>query len=82
MKRMVLGVSLLAALAVVPAALDVPALTAQQTGATQDFETQEQDDGMDGGWIGLLGLAGLLGLKRRDHRHIDTTTHTTSRPNH
>lgn len=41
---------------------------------------QEEDDGMDLGWLGLLGLAGLLGLRRKpaDHR-VDTTTRPTAR---
>ena len=26
----------------------------------------DDDDGMELGWLGLLGLAGLLGLRRRD----------------
>ena len=40
------------------------------------------DDGMDLGWLGLLGLAGLLGLRRRDHDHVHRvdTTRTTARP--
>lgn len=74
MKRTLLGLTLLTALAAMPAGLDVPALSAQQAGATQDVQT-EQDDGMDWGWLGLLGLAGLLGLKRRETRHGGTTTH-------
>lgn len=30
----------------------------------------DDDGGMDLGWLGLLGLAGLLGLRRRDHDHV------------
>ena len=46
-----------------------------------EMTTDDQDDGMDWGWLGLLGLAGLLGLRRREpeERHIDTTT-TRARP--
>lgn len=37
-----------------------------------DDPTEEEDDGMDYGWVGLLGLAGLAGLlgsKRDDKSH-------------
>ena len=30
----------------------------------------DDEDGMDLGWLGLLGLAGLLGLRRRDPDHV------------
>ncbi len=41
----------------------------------------DDDDGMDLGWIGLLGLAGLLGLRRRDHDHVQRVdTRPTTRP--
>lgn len=30
--------------------------------------TDDDDNDMEWGWIGLLGLVGLMGLKRRDDR--------------
>lgn len=43
--------------------------------------TDDDDDGMDLGWLGLLGLAGLLGLRRRDHDHVNRVdTRPTTRP--
>jgi MYXO-CTERM domain-containing protein len=48
---------------------------ATPTTAAPTAEIDDDDDGDEGklGLLGLLGLAGLLGLKRRDHRHDDTT---------
>ncbi|CAM4058815.1 WGxxGxxG family protein [Deinococcus marmoris] len=47
------------------------------TGTT--VTTQNDDDGMDWGWLGLLGLAGLAGLRRPAptvvHRDQTTTQH-------
>lgn len=43
--------------------------------------TDDDDDGMDLGWLGLLGLAGLLGLRRRDPDHVHhVDTRPTTRP--
>lgn len=43
--------------------------TTPDTGATTTqpgtTETQNNDDGIDWGWLGLLGLAGLFGLTGR-----------------
>jgi MYXO-CTERM domain-containing protein len=44
----------------------LPAQTSPDTGAAVD---DDDEDGMDYGWVGLLGLLGLLGLRRRDHDH-------------
>lgn len=43
-----------------------------------DMMNDNDDDGMDMGWIGLLGLAGLLGLRKRDN--VDIRHTPTSRP--
>lgn len=65
-----------------PAAAQTAGDSAANTAlVTQPVENND-DDGMDLGWLGLLGLAGLLGLRRRDnHVHhtdrVDHTTHTT-----
>ena len=52
------------------------------TGTQGTTETQNEDEGgMDLGWLGLLGLAGLLGLRKKDDHHVtrvDTTTGTGS----
>ena len=58
-----------------------PAALAQTTTATDEgaYSTQnEQEDGMDLGWLGLLGLAGLAGLRKRPEHH-DTTRTTAIR---
>ena len=79
-RRMVQGTALVATMAFMGAATP-RAVTAQtpdpnspattpQTGIVDD-----DDDGMDWGWVGLLGLAGLLGLRRRDD-HVDRTDST------
>ena len=39
-----------------------------------------EDDGMDLGWLGLLGLAGLLGLRRRDNHEVHRVDTRTTRP--
>ncbi|HJR66046.1 MAG TPA: WGxxGxxG family protein [Gemmatimonadaceae bacterium] len=53
--------------------------SAQTTGDTGQTMSQsggqvatadDDDDGMDLGWLGLLGLAGLLGLRRREPDHV------------
>lgn len=46
--------------------------TAQTMGQSggQVAVADDDEDGMDLGWLGLLGLAGLLGLRRRDHDHV------------
>ena len=49
--------------------------TGRQLGQSsgQVATTDDDDDGMDLGWLGLLGLAGLLGLRRRETvNRIDT----------
>ena len=51
------------------------------TGTAQTVDTDNDDGGMDLGWLGLLGLAGLLGLRRKDDHHVtrvDTTAGTGS----
>ena len=52
------------------------------TGATQTDQGNDNDEGgMDLGWLGLLGLAGLLGLRKKDDHHVtrvDTTAGTGS----
>jgi MYXO-CTERM domain-containing protein len=40
---------------------------AQET--REPVRAENQDDGIDLGWLGLLGLAGLFGLKRREHEY-------------
>lgn len=42
-------------------------------------QTQEEDDGMDLGWIGLLGLAGLGGLAGRKRQETGTDYRGTTR---
>ena len=53
-------------------------VSAQAAGGDQAATrvADDDDDGMDLGWLGLLGLAGLFGLRRRDNtvHHTDTTT--------
>ena len=49
--------------------------TAQTMGQSsgQVAPADDDEDGMDLGWLGLLGLAGLLGLRRRETvNRIDT----------
>ena len=51
--------------------------SAQNGAAVQNYE--EDDDGMDWGWLGLLGLLGLLGMRghKHDHDHVHPAhTHT------
>lgn len=79
-RRMIFG-SALAATFGMAGAIAAPAVHAQQMDEPIRQDFQDDDDGMDWGWLGLLGLAGLLGLRRRDHEHhphVDTTT--TRRP--
>ena len=67
-------------LASMPAlAQDTTTDTTTDTATTDTtMTTQNEDDGMDWGWLGLLGLAGLAGLRRKEptvvHRD-QTTTH-------
>ncbi|HST90746.1 MAG TPA: WGxxGxxG family protein [Brevundimonas sp.] len=61
------------------AAAQAPAGSTDTTGAYADTTVapvEEDDDGMDLGWLGLLGLAGLLGLKKR--RDDTVRTHPAS----
>ena len=65
------------------AGLVMPRAMIAQTPATDPNMTQQQgmdndDDGMELGWLGLLGLAGLLGLRRRDNVDRYTTPRSTS----
>jgi hypothetical protein len=72
----ILSLSLLATAAVTPAiAQDAGAGT--QGGASTQTENNN-DDGMDLGWIGLLGLAGLLGLRKREPVRVDRVDTTAS----
>jgi MYXO-CTERM domain-containing protein len=67
------GILALALLATGAQAQDPAAGT---TGTTQT-QTDNDEGGMDMGWLGLLGLAGLLGLRKKDDHHVtrvDTTT--------
>ena len=79
--RRLIGSSILA-LALVSTGAGAQA-TPAGTGAQGDAQTTTDNDdgGMDLGWLGLLGLAGLLGLRRKDDHHVtrvDTTTGTGS----
>ena len=56
--------------ATIPSAAHAQAATGDQTTTRM---ADDDDDGMDLGWLGLLGLAGLFGLRRRDTHHTDTT---------
>ena len=62
-----------------------PALAQQDPnyGGAQTTQMDDEEDGMDWGWLGLLGLAGLLGLRRRDRvdhvDHVNTTTRNRDR---
>lgn len=38
--------------------------------ATDDIETEADDDGFDWGWLGLLGLIGLAGLARKEDDRV------------
>lgn len=69
-RRLVVNVTLAAAFAVAGAAFPA-AVAAQGAGevGTTPVPVENDDDGMDLGWLGLLGLAGLLGLRRRDGHH-------------
>ena len=52
----------------------VPAQPAGDTAAAPATTTiDNDDDGINWGWLGLLGLAGLLGLKRREPDTVATT---------
>ena len=72
LRRDIAGMMLagLVALVSVPAAghAQVTGDTARQMeqSSGQVATTDDDDDGMDLGWLGLLGLAGLLGLRRRE----------------
>ncbi len=88
-RRDIAGMLLAALLILVSAPAQGYAQTTGDTGQTmrqsggQVAAVDDDDDGMDLGWIGLLGLAGLLGLRRRepDHVHrVDTPPRTTTRP--
>jgi MYXO-CTERM domain-containing protein len=58
--------------ATIPSVAHAQATTGDQTTTRM---ADDDDDGMDLGWLGLLGLAGLFGLRRRDDRnYTDTTT--------
>ena len=59
----------------IPSVVHAQAATGDQ--ATTTRMADDDDDGMDLGWLGLLGLAGLFGLRRREPTHH---TDTTRRP--
>jgi MYXO-CTERM domain-containing protein len=89
LRRDIAGIVLAALLVLVSAPAQGAAQTTGDTGQTrgqssgQVAPAEDDDDGMDLGWLGLLGLAGLLGLRRRepDHVHrVDTPPRTTTRP--
>jgi len=89
LRRDIAGMVLAALLVLVSAPAQGYAQTTGDTGQTlgqssgQVAPAEDDDDGMDLGWLGLLGLAGLLGLRRRDHDHVhrvDTPPRTTTRP--
>lgn len=88
LRRGIPGLLLAALLGLVSAPAHAYAQTTGDTGQTmgqsggQVAPADDDDDGMDLGWIGLLGLAGLLGLRRRDPDHVhrvDTPPRTTTR---
>lgn len=82
-RRSIAGLVLMFLLSVVSAPTQIfaqsagdTAVTAQRSG--QVIPSDDEEDGMDLGWLGLLGLVGLLGLRRRNEVHrVDTTTRTT-----
>lgn len=74
-RRDITGIVLAALLVLVGAPTRAPAQATGDTGRMgqsggQVATTEDDDDGMDLGWIGLLGLAGLLGLRRREPDHV------------
>jgi hypothetical protein len=86
-RRDIAGILLAALLILVSASTPGYAQTTGDTGQMrgqsggQMTPADDDDDGMDLGWIGLLGLAGLLGLRRRDHDHVQRVdTRPTTRP--
>ena len=50
------------------------ALAGSYDRVAQEDTAEEDDDGMDYGWIGLLGLAGLAGLLGRNRKDRDDVT--------
>ena len=85
LRRYVAGLMVSLVLLLVSATTPVFAQTTGDTAAGQTMGQrnaqvvpEDDDDGMDLGWLGLLGLAGLLGLRRREEVHrVDTTSRTT-----
>ena len=90
LRRDIAGIVLAALLVLVSAPAQGEAQTTGDTGQTlgqssgQVAPAEDDDDGMDLGWIGLLGLAGLLGLRRREPDHVHRVDNppprTTTRP--
>lgn len=73
----VAAVAVLLGSAVSPAFAQAPAQDTMAPVSAPAVVEDDDDDGIDLGWLGLLGLAGLLGLRRKpDTVH---TSHTAPR---